>query len=81
MKSPNWSDEHKQLLFSDKTNEEIMAITGRTMKAVRSARYNRTGFYTEDRRPKGDERKKHRSEARIISMCKRIGVRIEGVHR
>ena len=82
MNGREWPEEHKQLLFSGRSNKEISEITGRTIKAVKSARYKKTGFYTEDRRPKSrTEIKSAENEARIIGLCKRIGVRIEGVHR
>ena len=44
----HWSEEELDLLKSNKSNEEISNLTGRTVMAVRTKRYKYTGHYVEE---------------------------------
>ena len=75
-----WTKEQKDLLFSRKTNQEIVSLTGRSMGAVRSARYNHTGSTgVRPDIPYGREYiSKSEGERRIIALCEKYGVKLKG---
>lgn len=79
-----WTDAELAMLYTNLTNEEIAKEIGRTKKAVRKKRYLITGHYVENEKQRDpmpphisvfDERYK---EARILSLAKRMGVKLYG---
>ena len=84
-----WSPEHKQLLKTDMTAEQIAEITGRTVEGVRRARYAYTGHSVEKAKQITTyedklfemERKYHQiqKEERLKALCRQLGVRIGGM--
>ena len=88
MRGEKWSREHKALLKTDMTTEQIVKITGRTPDAVKRARYVYTGHSSlKDRCPETYEEKlfeaerkyrKIEKEQRLKELCKQLGVRIGG---
>lgn len=76
----DWAEAEKKYLWTDMTNSEISEEIGVPVDKVRRARRYYTGHYCEMSNARIDD---HRisSEARIIGLAKRIGVRIEGVRR
>ena len=87
--SKKWTAEEKKLLKTNMTASQIAEATGRTMEAVRRARYTYTGHFVEE--GKGQitneerlfeaERRYHKvqKEQRLIALCKQLGVRIGGM--
>lgn len=43
-----WTEQELELLKSNKSNEEISWLTGRSVMAVKSKRYKYTGHYVEE---------------------------------
>lgn len=84
-----WTKSEVELLKSSMSNEEIAVITGRSVKAVGAARYRTTGHKVEPERwgPKYQTKdevaiqkaEQIRKEARLLELCKRLGVRIGGM--
>lgn len=87
--SSKWKEHELEMLSSGMTDEEVMKVTGRTLKAVQNKRYEVTGHYRHDYEPSyknipkdvmlGACRSDEAKEARIIILAKRIGVKIKGV--
>jgi len=87
--SEKWTAEEKKLLKTNMTTEQIAEATGRTMEAVRRARYTYTGHSVEEGKGQTTseerlfeaERRYHKvqKEQRIIALCKQLGVRIGGM--
>ena len=73
-----WTKEEIGLLWSNKTNKEIAEETGRNFETVRRMRKYYTGFSSEKRYTREDMALAY-SEARIITLARKLGVRIEGV--
>ena len=76
-----WSNDEIRLLFTDMSTFEIADQLGRTADSVRTARYRYTRnhcAYTEDY-TRISEHSQVAKEARIISLCHRLGVRLQGV--
>ena len=90
MRGEKWSKEHKDLLKTDMTTEQIAEVTGRTPDAVRRARYVYTGHSSQkDRCPETYEEKLFEAERkyleiqreqRIKDLCRQLGVRIGGMY-
>ena len=78
MTKHDWTEAEKKYLWTDLTNSEIAEEIGIPVDKVRRARRYYTGHYCELANARIDD---HRisSEARIMDLAKRIGVRIEGV--
>ena len=75
-----WTDEQKEMLKSDMSNEEIAAEVGRSVTAVQSARMYYTGHTVELARAKTLDSQKIASitsEARILDLAKKMNIRIE----
>lgn len=70
-----WTDEEKKILRSFLTNSEISEELGIPVEKVRRARRYYTGHYCEIANARIDD---HRisSEARILGLAQKIGVRI-----
>ena len=90
MNGPKWTTEHKQLLKTDMTTEELVRVTGRTPEAVRRARYTYTGHFVgkgqrqietkEEKLFQAEERyHKLQREQHLKDLCKQLGVRIGGM--
>ena len=75
-----WTAKEIDLLFTNKTNEEISAEIGLPEITVRSARRYYTGHYCEPDKAR-DRDQEIASEVRIIDMAQKLGVRIAGVGR
>lgn len=74
-----WTQEQKDMLFTDMTNEEIAEATGRSIAAVVSRRYQYTGHSTNlDNWKKLTFQSKRVTfgEAHLIQTAKRIGAKI-----
>lgn len=80
MTKHDWTEAEKKYLWTDMTNSEISEEIGVPVDKVRRARRYYTGHYCEIANARIDD---HRisSEARIIGLAQRIGVRLEGVER
>lgn len=78
MKYKRWSDKEKQMLKTTMSNSEIAEKTSRTVKQVKEARRYYTGISTSwDRaRIKPLKHSKIAGECRILSLCKKIHVRL-----
>ena len=84
-----WTKSEVELLKSSMTNEDIAEITGRSEKAVGAARYRVTGHKVEPEKwgPKLQRKddiaimkaEQITKEARLLTLCKRLGVRIGGM--
>ena len=76
-----WTDEEITLLRSDLTNTEIAEKINRTTLSVRDARYHYTGHNVEKakQRIRPTVINQSDSEFRIIALCNKLGVKIEGV--
>lgn len=73
-----WTDDEKRLLRSNMTSEEIAEKTGRSLKAVRSRRYEYTGHTNCDEFvPMREFVSKEVGEARILYLCRKLGIRLE----
>ena len=90
MNGEKWSAEEKALLKSEMTAEEISVKIGRTVEAVKRARYTYTGHMlqkggrwleTNEERLFEAEREYRRiqKEERLKHLCKQLGVRIAGM--
>lgn len=73
-----WTQEEKKMLHSNKTNEEIAEEIGVSICAVKKSRYYYTGHEVEPDRWRKDNpsRISVESEARILSLAKKIGVKL-----
>ena len=91
MNGVKWSPEEKALLKTDLTAEEISVKIGRTVEAVKRARYTYTGHMlqkggrwleTNEERLFEAERQYHKlkREENLINLCKILGVRIGGMY-
>ena len=88
MNGEKWSKEHKEMLKTDMTNVQIAKETGRTLEAVKRARYTYTGHAvekdrwveTKEERLFEMEKKVHKlqKEQRLLDLCRHLGVRIGG---
>ena len=76
-----WTKKQRDMLWSDMTNEEIAAATGRSVMVVKRARFYYTGHTvsrdiarsnTEERRSKAE------GEARILKLAKELNIKIGG---
>lgn len=84
-----WTSEEKRMLRSEMTNEEIARETGRSVKAVVSARYRHTGHQVQRSKWRDpyqteigiakEKVSKIEKEARLLALCKQLGVRIGGM--
>ncbi len=75
-----WTKSQKDLLHSQKSNEEIATETGRSLRAVENARTYYTGHTTtlDKARPNNEERMaKAYGEARILDLAKKMNIKIE----
>ena len=77
-----WSEEEIKMLKT-MSDEEIVEITGRTLKAVKMKRYREGGHYiAEDRdriyRPQSAYESKETRIAKIIMLAKKLGVKLFG---
>ena len=83
-----WTKEHKAMLFSSLTNEEIAEKTGRSPHSVRKARVRYTGHCVERAKWKTidydqqrvqkvmDGMQKKQNEAHVIRTAMQIGAKI-----
>lgn len=88
MNGEPWSKEHKDLLKTDMTTEQIAKVTGRTHDAVKRARYVYTGHSVEkDKCPETKEERlfeaeriyhKLQREQHIKDMCIQLNVKLGG---
>ena len=88
MNGIKWLKEHKDLLKTNMTTEQIAKATGRTHEAVKRARYVYTGHSVEkDKCPETKEeklfemeRKVHQlqKEQHIKDLCKQLNVKLGG---
>ena len=84
MKGTKWSTEEIELLYMDKSNQEVADLTGRTLEAVKRKRSYMTGHTVPEherlRAIKENINKESRikKECRIIAIAKRIGVKLRG---
>lgn len=86
-----WKDEEIDMILKGETDEYIMSMTGRSVLAIQSKRYELTGHYRSDyESPYKDMprdlscgycRTPEAKEARIIILAKKLGVRLKGVGR
>ena len=76
-----WTKQQRDMLWSDMTNEQIAAATGRSVMVVKRARFYYTGHTvnrdlaipnTEERRAKAE------GEARILKLAKQMNIKIGG---
>ena len=76
-----WTKQQRDMLWSDMTNEQIAAETGRSLTVIRRARFYYTGHTvnrdkaisnTEERRAKAE------GEARILKLAKELNIKIGG---
>jgi len=73
-----WTNEEVRLFEQMFTDREIAAMTGRTLKAVQMKRYNLGLNAKEDTTTPGDLMAQETKEWRILSLCKRLGVKLFG---
>ena len=78
MKS-RWTPEEVKLFDAGFTNKEIAEMTGRTIKAVQMKRYNMSfKSSTPDSTTPGDLMAQETKEWRILTLCKKLGVKLFG---
>ena len=75
MTKHDWTEAEKKYLWTDMTNSEISEEIGVPVDKVRRARRYYTGHYCEMSNARIDDRRIS-SEARILDLAKRLGVRI-----
>ncbi len=75
MTKHDWTEAEKKYLWTDMTNSEISEEIGVPVDKVRRARRYYTGHYCELTNARDTDHKD--SEARILDLAKRLGVRIE----
>ena len=75
-----WTEEEKRCLRTDLTNSEIAEELGISVDKIRRARRYYTGHYCEMKNARINDHLIS-SEARIIDLAKRLGVRIAQVGR
>lgn len=82
-----WTDEEKDLLYTNMSNQEIADKINRTVKAVKMKRYEETGHYVEAEKQKESDYIQKRivphmdetyKKARIITLCERLKVKLYG---
>ena len=79
MKGTKWTTEEIELLYMDKSNQEVADLTGRTLEAVKRKRSYLTGHTVPDfERLIVNNDSKIKKECRIIAIAKRIGVKLLG---
>ena len=76
-----WTKQQRDMLFSDMTNEQIAAETGRSLTVVRRARFYYTGHtVNRDRAITNTEERRSRAEGevRILKLAKELNIKIGG---
>lgn len=79
-----WTEEEMNLIYTEMSDAEIAAQTGRSQTAVRKKRYKEFGHYVEEskqrekRQPVMPVMSDYRKEARILSMAKIMRVKLLG---
>lgn len=88
IKWTKWKEEEINMILKGETDEYIMSMTGRSVLAIQSKRYELTGHYRSDYEPPYKDmprdvscRTPEAREARIIILANKLGVRLKGVGR
>ena len=73
-----WTEEEKEMLYSDMTSREIAIKVDKPIDLVRKVRYYHTGHYDAIEMPVGREYiSPKEAEARILKLAKDMGVKLK----
>ena len=79
MNGIKWTLEHKRLLKTDMTNEQIAEITGRPVSAVKRTRYDWTGHNVEAEKwrvTKPERLSKVAGECRVVNLARKMNIKL-----